>query len=235
MTDEDYDDIMSKIFCHHPAKIPTFINGQQVAFRKPVHTFKVTLPTEVADDAGILRSRKRETTVNLYAVQEGRRPTLYEMGIPVVPIDENLRWHVDIGQKVPLNIERDNVTPSYLREVYNAVLAEKVNELQRKRLQPRGLLQAMESPKATKETLEGVITKRFGSGAVRRDHSDKGSNREAQSQDRKVVERAAFPKAVWDNINKQGLLPKAGEVCPTDFARLMPTESFPPRTDGHLR
>ena len=38
-----------------------------------------------------------------------------EMGIPVVPVDENLRWHVDIGQKVPLNIERDNLTPSYLR------------------------------------------------------------------------------------------------------------------------
>jgi hypothetical protein len=229
MTDEDYDDMMSKVFAIiPPANIPTFINGQQVAFRKPVHTFKVKLPTELADDAGILRSRKRETIVNLYAAQDGEKATLYEMGIPVVPVDENLRWHVDIGQKVPLNIERDNVTPSYLRDVYNAVLAEKVNELSEEEASAAWITTAMESPKASKETLQGVITKRFGSGAVRRDYSDKGSNREAQSQDRKVVERAAFPKAVWENLNKQELLPKAGDVCPTDFACLVPTESFPP-------
>jgi hypothetical protein len=33
---------------------------------------------------------------------------------------------------------------------------------------------------------------------------------------------------VWDNINKQELLPKAGDVCPTDFTCLVPTETFPP-------
>src|SRR5207302_8429813 len=109
--------------------IPTFINGQQVPQRKPVHTFQVVLPTEVADDAGILRCKKLETTVNLYAVQNGEKPTLYEMGIPVVPVDENLTWHVDIGQKVPLNIERDNVTPSYLKAIYTAVLTEKIEEV----------------------------------------------------------------------------------------------------------
>ena len=225
-TDEDYDDVMSKIFSIIPP-IPTFINGQQVQPRKPVHTFRVTLPTEIADDAGILRPRKRETTVNLYAVKYGENANLYEMGIPVVAIDSNLKWHVDIGQKVPLNIERDNVTPSYLREVYNAVLAEKVSELTEEEASAAWITQAMESPKATPATLQGVIDKRFGAGAVRRDHKDKGSNREAQSQDRKVVERAAFPKAVWDNLNEKELLPKAGEVCPTDFSELIPIATFP--------
>jgi hypothetical protein len=85
----------------------------------------------------------------------------------------------------------------------------------------------MESSKATPQALQGVITKRFGEGAVRRDHKDKGSNREAVSQNRKVVERGAFTKAVWDNINEQELLPKAGDVCPTDFSELIPVRFYP--------
>ncbi len=51
MSDEDYDDIMGKIGYIIPP-VPTFINGQQVAPRTPVHSFKVTLSTEIADDAG---------------------------------------------------------------------------------------------------------------------------------------------------------------------------------------
>jgi histidine kinase/DNA gyrase B/HSP90-like ATPase len=229
MTEEDYDDILSRIFSIiPPVNIATFVNGKHVPMRKPVHTFKVTLPSEIADDAGILRSRKREATVNLYAVQDGEKPTLYEMGIPVVPVDENLKWHVDIQQKVPLNIERDNVTPSYLREVFAAVLNEKVNELSEEDASAAWVTTGMESKKATATALNGVITKRFGEGAVRRDYGDKGSNREAQSRDRKVVERGSFTKAVWDNINQhRELLPKAGEVCPTDFTGLVPLVKFP--------
>jgi hypothetical protein len=225
MTDEEYDDIMSKIFSIIPP-IPTFINGKQVPLRKPLHTFKVSLLTELADDAGILRSRRREATVSLYAVQEGEKATLYEMGLPVVEVDN--KWHIDIGQKVPLNIERDNVTPAYLRDVFAAVLTEKVNELTEDEAASAWVTTAMESTKTSKDALQGVITKRFGDKAVRRDHGDRGSNREAQSNDVKVVERAAFPKAVWDNLNKhKSLLPKAGEMFPTDFTQLIPTRKYP--------
>jgi hypothetical protein len=229
MTEEDYTDILSRIFSIIPPEnVATFVNGHKVSVRKPLHSFKVVLPTEVADDSGILRSRKRETTVNLYKVQDWEKPTLYEMGIPVVPVDENLKWHVDIQQKVPLNIERDNVTPSYLREVFAAVLNEKVNELSEEEASAAWVTTGMESTKATPQALQGVITKRFGEGAVRRDHKDKGSNREAVSQNRKVVERGAFTNAVWDNINQhEELLPKAGDVCPTDFSELVPVRFYP--------
>jgi len=62
---------------------------------------------KVADENGILRSRKRTTKVRLFEVPIGGA-YLYEMGMPVVPID--CKWSVDVQQKVPLNIERDNVT-----------------------------------------------------------------------------------------------------------------------------
>jgi hypothetical protein len=215
LTDEDYADIMAKIFGLIPP-IPTFINGQQIQPRKPVHSFKVTLPTEVADDAGILRSRKRETVINLYAVQDGEQTHLYEMGIPVVPIDENLKWHVDIQQKVPLNIERDNVTPSYLRAIYSAVAAEKIDDVSEADASAPWLTIAVENDKTNKVVVKKVFEKRFGTNAVIYDQSDIGSNKEAVAAGKVVVPRGAMTPEMRKNVLKAGVK-KAGEEHSTKF------------------
>ena len=76
-------------------------------------TFETVLPTVLADDEGVLRKTTRKTLVSVYEPLDSETPTLYEMGIPVVETGD--RYHVDIGQKVPLNMDRDNVTPAYLR------------------------------------------------------------------------------------------------------------------------
>ena len=215
MTEEDYDDIMSKIFSIIPP-VPTFINGHQVPPRKPVHTFQVVLPTELADDAGILRSRKRETTVNLYAVQPGETAHLYEMGIPVVAIDENLKWHVDIQQKVPLNIERDNVTPTYLKTVYTAVLTEKVAEVTGEDASAAWVTTAIENDKTDKKVVKEVFQKRFGKEAVLYDHGDIGANKEAVAAGKVVVPVGAMTPEMRKNVRAAGVK-KAGDEHSTKF------------------
>lgn len=215
LSDEDYDDIMSRIFSIIPS-IPTFINGQQVPPRKPVHAFQVVLPTEVADDSGILRSHKRETTVNLYAVQRNEEPTLYEMGIPVVPVDENLKWHIDIQQKVPLNIERDNVTPSYLKTLYTAVLTEKVAEVSEEDASAAWVTTAMENEKTDKTIVKKVFERRFGKESLIFDHGDIGSNKEATAAGKTVVPKGAMTPAMRRNVRAAGVK-KAGEEHSTRF------------------
>ncbi len=74
----------------------------------------------MADDVGTMRQRLRQTTVRVYEPKAGEVGTLFEMGIPVVETGD--RYHVDVQQKVPLNMDRDNVTPSYLRSVRVVVL-----------------------------------------------------------------------------------------------------------------
>jgi hypothetical protein len=83
--------------------------------RLPQEKFTTTLPTEVADPDGLLRRVNRATTVGLYPVLPGETPLLCEMGIPVVETGD--RWHYDIGQKVPLTLDRENVPPGFLRQV----------------------------------------------------------------------------------------------------------------------
>jgi hypothetical protein len=215
MSDEDYDDIMGKIGYIIPP-VPTFVNGQQIAPRTPVHSFKVTLPTEVADDAGILRSRKRETTVNLFALREGETAHLYEMGIPVVPVDENLKWHVDIGQKVPLNIERDNVTPTYLKAIYTAVATEKIDDVAEEDASAPWLTIAAENGKTNKEVVKKVFEKRFGTNALIYDQSDIGSNKEAVAAGKVVVPKGSMTPEMRKNVLAAGVK-KAGEEHSTKF------------------
>lgn len=57
--------------------------------------------------------------ISLYEVGEGERATLYEMGIPVVETGD--KWHYDIGQKIPLTLDRENVLPAFLTQVRLAV------------------------------------------------------------------------------------------------------------------
>src|ERR1700676_639464 len=114
LTQAEFDEMAKQVRLVIPP-IPTYFNGELVAGREILHEFDVTLPTEIADENGISRLRQRKTKVRLYVAKDCEVPMLYEMGMPVVEID--CKWHVDIQQKVPLNIERDNVTPSYLKTI----------------------------------------------------------------------------------------------------------------------
>ncbi len=105
-----------------PDGILTNINGVPLASRTPVKRLAATLPTTVTDAEGVLKKTTRKTMLRLFEPAPDEVPTIYEMGIPVVETED--RWHVDVGQKVLLNMDRDNVPPSYLRELRTIVLNE---------------------------------------------------------------------------------------------------------------
>ena len=100
--------------------IPTFLNDEPISTRKPAHKFETTLATELADGEGTLRRTSRQTAVRIYDPGPGETGRIYEMGIPVVETGDP--WIVEVMQKVPLNVDRDNVTPGFLRELRVAVV-----------------------------------------------------------------------------------------------------------------
>ena len=208
LTQDEYNDIVKQVRLVIPP-IPTTFNGQLLPTRKSLHEFTTKLPTEIADENGILRSRVRSTTVRLY---ESKTPMLYEMGMPVVSID--CKWSVDIQQKVPLNIERDNVTPSYLRAVLGAIVNEKGGDISDEEASAAWVSTAMESKAVKPEALKKVFTKRFGEGAVLYDRTDIGSNKEAVAAGRQVVPRGAVTAQVRKSLKKAGVK-TAGEEFST--------------------
>jgi hypothetical protein len=104
-----------------PAGVTVQVNGEPLPVRVPLRTFQAKLPTVQAGEDGILRRvSARETTVEVYARGPDEEATLYELGVPVVETYDT--FHVNIHQKVPLNLDRDNVTPAYLQAVRTLVL-----------------------------------------------------------------------------------------------------------------
>jgi hypothetical protein len=208
LTPKEYDE-MAKNVGLVMTPIPTTFNGELLKIRKLLHEFEAKLPTEIADENGVLRSRLRLTKVRLY---ESSRPMLYEMGMPVVDID--CKWSVDIQQKVPLNIERDNVSPAYLRQVLGAILNQKGDDISDEDAAAAWVSTAMESKQLKPEALKKVYHKRFGEGAVLFDGGDLGSNREAVAKGRVVVPRGAITAHVRKSLFKAGVK-KAGEEFST--------------------
>jgi hypothetical protein len=208
LAQEEYSDIVKQVRLVIPP-IPTTFNGELLPTKKALHEFTAKLPTEIADENGVLRSRVRSTTVRLY---ESKTPMLYEMGMPVVSID--CKWSVDIQQKVPLNIERDNVTPNYLKAVLGAIVNEKGDDITDEEAAAAWVTSAMESAHIKDEALKNLYRKRFGRGALLYDGSDIGSNREAVAKGRAVVSRGAVTPELRKKLIKVGIK-KAGDEFST--------------------
>jgi hypothetical protein len=104
------------------APIPTMFNDELLPQHKELASFEIALPTVIADEEGEIKRTRRKTTATVYEpIEKGVGGWLYEMGVPVQSMGDD-KFDVDIGQKVPLGLDKKGVSPSYLREVRVAVL-----------------------------------------------------------------------------------------------------------------
>jgi histidine kinase/DNA gyrase B/HSP90-like ATPase len=210
MTDEEWEEVGRQVKHLFPPILTTY-NGDALPQRIPTKVFEATLPTEVANERGVLSPRKRKTEVRVYETLEGETPTIYERGIPVVEMDG--KWHVSVEQKIPLNTERDNVTAGYLRNLHAIVLEAMVDHITSDDAVKPWARAAVETGKLSEETVKKVATVRFGEKAVLFDREDAGSNKEAVSQGANVVNRGAISPEERKVFYNSGALKKAGEVA----------------------
>ncbi len=196
-----------------PPGITTTYNGHVLSPRTPIIWFEENLPTVVADDEGVLRKTSRKTRVQVYEPTEGETAMLYEMGIPVVETGD--RFHVDVQQKVPLNMDRDNVTPAYLQAIRVAVLNATHHLIDEQDSKETWVREACGDERVTPEAVKTAVTLRFGDNAVRYDPSDPEANKRSAAEGRPVVYGGSLTAAEWANATRAGVLPAAGVVTPS--------------------
>lgn len=196
-----------------PDDIVTTFNGEVLESRKPLHRFDETLATEHSDDEGYLRPTRRKTTVEVYAISEGEKASIYEMGIPVVETDDT--WHINIMQKVPLNSDRDNVKPSFLREVRVTVANQMADMLTTEEASKSWVNDAMNDERITAEAAQKIVAQRFGKKSVIYDPSDPEANKIAMSQGYTVIPGGTFSSSAWTNIKTKTTFLPAGRVTPS--------------------
>jgi len=199
-----------------PPTIGLTLNGEVVATPSALRTFDATLSTVISDGDGVLRPSERKTTVAIHKPSEGGVCFIYEMGIPVVEIE--CEWSIDIGQRVPLNVDRDNVTPAYRRRI----LALTANEMARE-IKDAGagwVQEAIEAPEIKPDAMEAVLDKRYGEKRTMFDPSDLEANKRAVADGFTVVHGRSLGADASANIRRfradgRDLLRPSGQVTPS--------------------
>ncbi len=198
-----------------PAGVATRYNGQLLAPRQPLASTEATLATEVADAEGFLRRSQRRTRVEIHEPAAGETPTLYELGIPVV--ESGLPWHVNVGQKVPLSFERDNVPPAYQSKLRALVLEEMHAKLQTEDANQAWVRDAIQHHGAdlSGSAIGAVVQARFGDKRVSYDPSDPEANSRAVAAGYTVVHGGQMSAAEWEAVRRTGAIRPAGQVTPS--------------------
>jgi hypothetical protein len=196
-----------------PPSVTLTVDGSPVPPRQPVHSFRALLETECADAHGVLRRRKELADVRLYEPLPGERARLYELGLPVVETGD--RWHVDVRQKVPLTMDRENVRPSFLQAVRVAVLNEAFDRLDSATANQTWVRDAAASRDALDDAVRTVVSKRFGDKVTSYDPSDPEANKLATARGYVVVHGGSMSAGEWERAREVGAIRPSGQVTPS--------------------
>lgn len=214
MTREEYEEVLREVaMLIVPDGIRTSFNGKYLESRKPEHVFETTLQTIRTDNEGNLRVTARKTEVHVYSVRPGETASIYEMGIPVVETGD--QWHYDVQQRVPVNWERNNVPPSYLRTLRVATLNALHDRLDDEQTTATWVTSAIEDERCEPEALNRVLDERYGDRRVAFDPSDPEANKIAASHGYTVIHGGSLSRGTWNNVRTHGAAPAAGQVTPS--------------------
>ena len=214
-----------------PAGVTVLINGEPLPTRTPLKTVEATLATEIADGEGTLRRSTRKTTVDIYEPLPGETPMLFEMGIPVVETGD--RWHVDVQQKTVLNMDRDNVTPGFLRDVRTLVVNAMHDKLVPEDANTTLVNEALADADASPEAIKRALDLKYGEKRAIWDPSDPEANMNLVSQGYTLIKGSQLTGDQWANVKKHDAAHTrpAGQIAPTKKALFGPggKDSWVPR------
>lgn len=196
-----------------PEGITTKFNGTCLVPREAIAEVEVSLPTVISGDDGVLRRTTRKTVVRLYEPTPGARGTIYEMGIPVVSTGD--RYDIDVQQKVPLNLDRDNVPPSYLQKLRTLALNATHRLLTEAEASESWVRAAVGDEACDDAAIERSLALRFGHKRVAFDPSDLEANKRATAAGYTVISGGALSASEWASAKRSGALAAAGQVTPS--------------------
>lgn len=204
-----------------PFGVTIVVNGEVLPKRAPIKSVEVTLPTEIADDEGILRRSARKTMVHIYAPLSGQVPTLFELGIPVVATGD--KFDVSVDQKCPLNMDRDNVTPAYLRDIRTIVVNAMHAQLDESDGNATFVNEALADECVTPDAAKRALDLKFTEKRAIWDPSDLEANMNLESRGYTLIKGGQLNKDQWANAKRHdAALKPAGQIAPTKKALFGP-------------
>lgn len=198
-----------------PKEVKLFVNTIEVLYREPLRTVEATLVTEFENGEGQWRRTRRKTAIEIHLPKQGERPMIYEMGLPVVELDGGDKYHYNIMQRVPLNADRDNVSPAFLRDVRAEVMNAVADLLTKDEAAEAWTRDATESDRLSEEAFNEVIKKRHGDKVVAFSPADPEANAAAMANGYTVLSGGSMSKKEWSRAKSFGSVPSSASTFPT--------------------
>jgi hypothetical protein len=172
--------------------------------------------------SGLRRSR-RNTWLEVHEVKDDEEPTLYVMGLPLVQLPHGDLYHLNVGHRIPCDLERSEAPAAVLRQIRTAVLNEFHQDLAGDDVQATWVRDSLESPDLDPKVISTVIKETYGENvAGPAKPGDAEAQRRFEAQGGVVVPPRAFTKPVWDRIREHGLLESASVLTPSHKAVFAP-------------
>jgi hypothetical protein len=190
--------------------IPTTFNGQSLATAALLTSFTAKLPTMIAGDDGNLRPSVRQGNVEVYAGDPGG---ILELGIPVC--DTDWPWRLNVMQKVPLNMDRNEVTNAFRRALQVAAMNALADTLDAEQAASPWATEAIGDSRIQLAALKQILIQRFGERAVVAVPGDPVANATAEANGSQVIHGGAMSADVWANIRKHNLISSSSQAFPT--------------------
>lgn len=213
MTRAEYEDAVAFLRRMIPP-VSTTLDGVEIDRPDSLCRFTTRLPTEIADADGNLRRTMRQCEVEVYDGSDGGE--ILEMGVPVVECD--MPYRINVLQKIPLNMDRDNVTPAFLKALQAEVLNHMHDRLNSEEACEAWVAEAAADARASTEAVSSVVKQRFGERAVIAVPGDPIANAQAEANGYTVVHGGAMSSGMWANVRKGGTLLPSSRVFPTPTA-----------------
>lgn len=194
-----------------PKGISFTVNDEVITYKEPYKIFETKLTTEIEQD-NILKKTVRNTKVHIFKLET---PYLYEIGIPIQEID--CEFSIDVQQKIPLSIDRETVSSSFLRDLYAEVLNQTYEEIEEDKSSQIWVREAISDDRINKEAVKNIIDKRYGDKVCVANPFDKNSVDEAISRGYNVVYGSEMSKEEWDKVKENDLMSSSSELFGSDF------------------
>jgi hypothetical protein len=219
MTAKDVEEIrqaMNRVII--PENRTVYYNNEIVRHKTLDRVVEGSLPTVIGGAGEPMRNTVRKTTVELYQPLGVDGGWLYEMGIPIVRTGDS--WDYNVMQKVPLTLDRTNVSPTYLRKLREVVFNSCYDCIDTHNVKEEWVQVGSENPDAPVEALKIFVKASFGENAVVFDPSDPEANKNAMADGATIVHGRNLSREQWDNIRKHELITPAGKVYKSNTAVL---------------
>lgn len=193
-----------------------YFNDKQVSSHKLLQQFDIPgLETVGINKNGDLIRTSRNCVVCVYHTNPTEVPHLYEMGLPVMPLDDyGINYHIDIGQKVPLSFNRDSVPSGFLKKVFTHTYNNTYFDLKEDDFTETWVNEATSSDQCTEKSFKKFVENKFGEKSAFFDPSDIDANKNFQAEGGVIIYGRMLNKQQIENAKRSGVV-SSGKLTPS--------------------